>query len=475
MSLHRPGIDPRVRHHFGHAVLEELLALLSFLRFQWGFVLLLVAGLAALIFVVNPFPPSRLTLATGQVNTTFDVIGKKYVEYFLKHGVTLELRTTTGAYENINLLKDKKVDAIFSLGGVSFDEQKTSIVSLGSVEYMPLWLLYTGARFAGEDPEAFFKSKLLSVNIVGSGTFDLTRSVLKLHGIEIAQNKNLHVMSSRETLADVSTGKLDGAFLLGTTASKTIQTLLADPGINVFDFKLADAYVKHLPYLRAIDLPRGGMDIRHMVPPQDLKLIATTATLLTDDRMHPSLQHLFLAATQEISRTDTYPLGSPGSFPAFMDRSERLSEVAARYFEKGPPSLTGRVPFWVATFFDRVWLLLLTSVAIIYPLTKMTPSYRKVYSQLCMADTYIELDVINARLSAATATSDLPPVLEMLSLLEARIQKLWIPQSMKNDYYLLENALEIVRKKATRRRFTLEASAKVPPSHASDEPADEPA
>ena len=463
MHHQKPGIDPRVRHHLSHAVHEELQALLSFLRFQWGIVVLILAGIAALLYFTNPFPPSRITLATGQVNTTFDVLGKKYVDYFQKHGVTLELRTTTGAYENIKLLTDDKVDVIFSLGGLKFDEEATTIVSLGSVELMPLWLLYTGAKFEGDDPADFFKSRQLSVNIVGSGTYDLTRSLLELHGIEIGQHKNLHIMSSRDTLVDVSTDKLDGAFLLGTTASATISKLLLDPGIRIFDFKLAPAYASHLGYLKVIDMPHGAMDIQKVIPKHDLKMVATTATLLTKERMHPAIQNLFLAAAKEISRTDSDPISAPGDFPAFVDRSERLSETARRHYEKGPPFLTGRVPYWVATFFDRIWLILLAAFAILYPMVKATPNYRKVYTQLCMTDTYTDLHAINARLAAGTTASDLTPVLPMLAELQERVQRLWIPAGMKNDYYLLENALEVVRKKALRRHRELEAPPPMAP------------
>lgn len=455
MSKHKPGVDSRVGHHFLHAAHQELDALLSFVRYHWGFVLLFIAGLLALLFIINPFPPSRVTLATGQVNTTFDVLGKKYVEYFRQHGVTLDLRTTTGAYENIELLKDDKVDVIFSLGGLKFDEETTTIVSLGSVELMPLWLFYKGAQFEGDDPAEFFKSRQLSVNIVGSGTYDLTRTLLEMHGIEIGQHKNLRIMSSRDTLADMSTDKLDGAFLLGTTASAAINKLVSDPDIRIFDFKLAPAYASHLGYLKLVDMPRGAMNVQKLIPKNDRKTVATTATLLTKEHMHPAIQNLFLAASKEISRTDTDPISAPGEFPAFVDRSERLSETARRHYEKGPPLLTDRAPFWVATFFDRIWLTLLASFAILYPLSKVTPNYRTLYAKLCMTDTYIALDEINKRLSAAKAQSDLVPVLTMLTDLRENLHRLWIPNSIKHEYYLLENALEIMHTKTMRLQNTL--------------------
>lgn len=455
MSKHKPGVDSRVGHHFLHAVHQELDALLSFLRFHWGLALLLVVGLLALLLIINPFPPSRVTLATGQVNTTFDVLGKKYVEYFRQHGVTLELRTTTGTFENIELLKDGKVDAVFSLGGVKFDSDDEHIVSLGSVLYMPMWLFYRGEPFEGVDPTEFFKSKQLSVNIVGSGTFDIAQKLLQLHGVELEQHKNLQIMTSKDTLDAASKGQLDGAFLLGTTDSKTISTLMVTPGVNTFDFKLADAYVKYLPYLRVLDIPRGAIDLKTMTPSHDVKMVATTATLLTTDKMHPAIENMFLAAANEHSLSDTAPLSAPGTFPAHVDRSQRLSETAQRYYLNGLPVLTGRVPFWLASFFDRIWFFVLAGLTILIPLTRLTPNYRSVYAKLCMTDTYIALDGINERLSAAKTLSDLVPVLTMLTELRENLHRLWIPNSIKHEYYLLENSLEIVHAKSMRLHNTL--------------------
>ena len=166
----KPHTDPKIIQHLRHAIHQEWHANLSLLKFQWPFVLLFVVGLATLIYLARPFPPTHLKLATGQPNSSLEALGKKYVDHFKQNGVQLELVRTAGAHENIDMLKQGKVDAAFSVGGIELGEGAEDIVSLGSVEYQPFWLFYRGQEYDGSNPTQFFSGKKLSINIPGSGT-----------------------------------------------------------------------------------------------------------------------------------------------------------------------------------------------------------------------------------------------------------------------------------------------------------------
>ena len=80
-----------------------------------------VAGAAwlALNYFI-PAPPSKITIATGQTNQTYDAIGNKYREILARSGIKVEVRQTNGGIENIQLLNDRKsgIDVAFSQGGV---------------------------------------------------------------------------------------------------------------------------------------------------------------------------------------------------------------------------------------------------------------------------------------------------------------------------------------------------------------------
>ena len=58
--------------------------------------------------------------------------------------------------------------------------------------------------------------------------------------------------------------------------------LIKNPDIQVFDFKLADAYIKRYPNLEKAIIPRGSFDIVNVVPKMDVTVLSTSITLLTE-------------------------------------------------------------------------------------------------------------------------------------------------------------------------------------------------
>ena len=83
------------------------------------FVLITLLLLGAAYWVLDPTPPRRVVLATGAEQGAYAEFGKRYAEFLRQHGITVELRTTQGAAENLSLLRDPKsnVDIAFVQGG----------------------------------------------------------------------------------------------------------------------------------------------------------------------------------------------------------------------------------------------------------------------------------------------------------------------------------------------------------------------
>ncbi|MCX8005276.1 MAG: C4-dicarboxylate ABC transporter substrate-binding protein, partial [Burkholderiaceae bacterium] len=70
---------------------------------------------------LQPMPPRRVVLATGPQNSAYAEFGKRYAEALRRHGITVELRDTQGAAENLRLLREPAsgVDLAFVQGGAS--------------------------------------------------------------------------------------------------------------------------------------------------------------------------------------------------------------------------------------------------------------------------------------------------------------------------------------------------------------------
>lgn len=456
-----PQRDPKVRMHLSNAVRDEFFALLSFLRFQWGLALLLVTALATVVYLADPLPPRRVTLGTGQVNTTFDVLGKRYVEYFRRHGVELELRSTSGTLENIALLRQGKLDVGFSLSGATTPEDNERLLSLGSVDQLPLWFFHksTLESDARSGPASFFKKMAVSINLPASGTYVFAHRILSLHGLTPDDSPDILSLSSKESVDAYLAGTIDGIFLMGTLDSKSITTLLAAPNTQPFNFSLAQAYVKKFPELSIVSVPRGAIDaeVEPTMPASDVQMIAATATLLTDERLHPAIQLLLLKAAKDINQSTPSLFNKPGTFPAPLDRATPLTDIAQRYYDTGPPLLINRAPFWLASLVDRIWIYLVAIAVFGYPLMRLIPNYRSTYVQLCLKASYAELDLIDLRLNQPASDQELAEMLTALDTFELNISKLWVTSSMRAPYYGLRQAVDVVRAKAhSRRQFPLQ-------------------
>ncbi len=445
-----PHVNPNTHKHFSHAVHEETVAIYSMVRFMWPAVIVLLLCLAALIYYARPLPPSVVKMATGQPYSSLAALGLQYAEHFKENGVQLELVTTAGASENLALLKQGKVDVALSLGGMSAGSDAPDILSLGSVEYQPFWLFYRGPEYEGDNPSEFFNAKTFSINIPGSGSRHMVEKILPLHGINVEKNDRLQQLSSTESVDALLSGKIDGVFLTAGIESKTIQRILSDPTVRIFDFSVADAYAKRLKFLEVITLPHGSIDLVKAVPPKDIHMVATTTTILTNKKLHPAIQQLFLSTTHKIDVGGKTFFVRPGGFPVYTAREIKLSPVAERYYTKGLPALDGYVPFWLASFFDQIWFYLFAAFAIGYPLAKVVPNQRSLYASLCIADCYEELTEIDHKLMHHLTDHELKEVLAEFDKMEKKVNQLWIPASLHAQFYELKNSVEIVRARSMR-------------------------
>src|SRR5262249_613925 len=67
---------------------------------------LTVGTISLLLIYFIPAPPSTVTMATGLPGSSFEHVGQRYRDIFARSHVELKLRETTGAPENVELLKN---------------------------------------------------------------------------------------------------------------------------------------------------------------------------------------------------------------------------------------------------------------------------------------------------------------------------------------------------------------------------------
>ncbi len=447
-------------HYFRDGLREEAYAWYSLVRENLAWFLLLLCGIALLLAVARPLPPSKVYLAAGQPGSSYWLLAEKLAVYFAQRGVELKIVPTSGSNTSLQELVDanSEVTTALLLGGSARKGDFPELVSLGSIQYSPLWLFYRGPEFKGDDAIGHFSEKRIAIGLPGSGTRSILAKVLALRGVALQQGENFLELPHFEAADRLIDGSIDAMCVVDSMDSPVIQKLLAAPGVRIYDFSLVPAYVKQLPFLDVVTIPRGSLNLKTVYPEQDIHMVASTMTLLVEKDTHPAIQLMFLLAADEVSNDRAQFFAKPEFFPAYVDHAIPLSPVARRFYEHGPPTLLPWLPAWLASFVDRMWLSILASVAIGYPLLRTAPSYRRFRSSLLIGSAYEELKKLDEELSRVGDAAGVDDVSSRLDQLESEISDTWIASDNMNSFYSLKSALNLVRAKAADRRLGLDGA-----------------
>ncbi len=416
------------------------------------FIVLAAALLGLAYWMLDPNPPNKVVLATGADQGAYAEFGKRYVEALKPYGITVELRSTQGAAENLQLLRDPAagVDIAFVQGGA--DEQLPtaddgSLVALGSLFYEPVWLFYRSdaAQRLLKAPTLTSMSQLpgwrLNIGAEGSGVPNLMQKLIAANNIEPG---SLTLLRQPQTPAVVAllAGEIDALVFASAPESLMVQMLLQTPGIALYNFAQADAYSRRFAFLTPVTLPRGVVDLARDLPPQDVRLVAPTATLLARKGTHPALIQLFVQAAQHVHGGAGW-FQRKGELPIAAGTEEPLAKEAQRFYATGTPVLQRYLPFWLANLIDRMWPVLVTIVAALIPLSRMLPPLYQFRVRKRIFRWYAQLREVEDAIDKRPAAE----LLQDLGVIEERVGNVSVPLSYADELYSLRSHIQMVRRR----------------------------
>ncbi len=443
-----------------------LLSLRDLLLTAGPFIAIAVALLVVAYWILDPTPPKRVVLATGADQGAYAEFGKRYQTLLKEHGITVELRTTQGAAENLNLLNDPAsgVDLAFVQGGAAAPRRRADdqsgndrLVSLGSLFYEPVWLFYrddsarrllTTPAPAADATEGTLANLhqltgwRVNIGAAGSGVPQLMQTMLEANAIE---PKALTLLRQPQTPAVMSLlgAESDALVFASAPESLMVQMLLKTPGIRLMDFSQAEAYSRRFDFLSPIVLPRGVVDLALDQPPTDVRLVAPTATMLARKDVHPALIQLFVQAASTI-HSEAGWFSRKGDFPKAGSTEHSLAAEAERFYRNGPPVLQRYLPFWTANLIDRMWVVLVSIIAILIPLSRVVPPLYEFRIRSRVFRWYAQLQALEneiGRRPALELTAD-------LDLIDAKVAEVHVPLSYVDELYSLRGHIATVRRKA---------------------------
>ena len=415
--------------------------------------LLLLAGVlvAALYQWLDPMPPKKVTLATGPAQSAYAEFGMRYAKALAAHGIQVELVPSEGSSQNLAWLAAGKVDVGFVQGGSNAmpAAELESVSSLGSLFLEPVWLFYRtdAARKVSKNATLHTLSQLqgLRVNVgtEGSGVPSLMSKLFDLNRIEEATVRLSRLEQTPAVVAFLN-AELDALVFASSPESPMVRMLLQTPGIQLMDFAQSEAYARRLPFLNPVLLPRGVVDLARDIPLRDVRLVATTTTLLTTNQVHPALQQLFSQASIAMhSPADWFQRAR--EFPQATHNEFTVSAEAERTIRNGIPWMQRYLPFSYANLMERMWLALGILIAVLLPLSRVVPPLVEFRIRSKVFRWYAELRAIEER--SEQHSNEVNDLLAEMNALDERVGKITVPLSYADELYALRNHIELVRRK----------------------------
>jgi hypothetical protein len=199
-------------------------------------------------------------------------------------------------------------------------------------------------------------------------------------------------------------------------------------------------------------LPAGVVDLKADLPAEDIHAVAVTAMLVGRSDLHPALVDVLLVAAADIHGQHSL-LAESGEFPTSRYVDFPLSEEAERHVKYGPPFLMRYLPFWAATFVDRMWVMLLPLLGLAIPLVKLFPPAYKWRVRRRLLRLYTELEQLDPNVNPMEGVGESRQRLEKLDELDQQSVITSVPRDSKDNIYKLRRDIDLVR-----RRLRVEAA-----------------
>lgn len=425
-------------------------------------------------FFVEPAPPSTLTIAAGPHGGAYYEQAEKFRDHFADNGIDLKILETAGSIENYQLLlEDNDVNLAIIQGGTSPESlTKESLESLASLYLEPLWI-FTRKE---SDCSAFgdLAGHTIAIGYPDSGTEAMMKVLLKANGLmEESQKEESEAEKQSSPKKNESPGeqppqttqflsqggakavellkaeKVDACCFVMHPDNKLVRQLMSDPKIKLLAFKRQQAYRQLFPYLSDVALAEGVLDLKNNIPSRQIPLIAPAANLVSVSELHDAFVPLLIEAARENHSRENL-LISKDAFPSLSFSEFQPHASAIDHFKSGSSFLYRYLPFWIASLFDRMKIMIIPLLTLTIPLFKIAPP---VYRWRIRSRIYRWYDLLHQMDQRVEQPSKeiFDKKLNALQTMESELETIKVPLSYMEEFYNLQVHLDLVKRKIQRR------------------------
>ena len=402
-----------------------------------------IVSLALIYFV--PATPSKVIMATGPNGNTNDYYGRQYRKTFARSNIELELRETAGSAENLELLLDPKsgVEIALTVAGVSDGKHAPELLSLGTVSNTPFWLFYSSSEPIDQLSE--FTGKRIAVGPVGNGARLLAEKVLGKAGVN-SENATFLPFAGSAAVEALNNGSADAVSIIGPPDATAVHSLLQNPNARIMNFPAAEAFTIIFPELVRLVLPQGVLGIKRNIPSHDVPLIGAPAKVLVRSDLHPEIVPLMLQAMVEahgargiFQRSGEFPNGTDAEYP--------VAPAATDFYKNGPSYMQRHVPLWLSVHVQRALTVLVTALAVGYPLFRLMPVVYTWINRRRLFYWYAQLKALEASFDTDPTDKHLTRKQAEIERIEDAVSHIQFPLTFSDQVYNLRSHIAIVRHK----------------------------
>jgi TRAP-type uncharacterized transport system substrate-binding protein len=407
-----------------------------------------IVGIVSLILIYFfPAPPSKVVMATAFEGSSFEYFGKQYREKFARSNVELELRETAGAVENLALLQDPKsgVQIAFVIGGASEGKPAPGVLSLGTVYNQPYWIFYSSTETLARLPQ--LKGKRIAVGPVGSGTRRAAEQILGKGEVN-SETATLLPFGGSAAVKAMNEGKVDVVWIIGAPDATAVKSFLQNSAVRLVDFPMADAFTRIFPELARLTLPQGVIDIVRNIPPHDVSLIGATTKVLVRSDLHPEIVQLLLQTMTEVHSGPNI-FQRTGEFPNSIDVEYPVAPAAIDFYKNGPSFMQRHLPLWLSVHAQRAIAVLVTVVALSFPLFRFLPVAYNWITRRRLFYWYAQLKALEASFDDSLTDKHLTEKQAEIERIEQAVSHISFPLTFSDQLYNLRSHIDIVRRKIT--------------------------
>ena len=408
----------------------------------WPAAALLLAVALAGAWLLQSTIPRHVVLASGLQDGLYHQYSQRYAQILAGQGVTVEERLTGGAEENEQLLHNPKsgVDVAFMHGGIVRPQERGTLTMLMALYYEPLWIFYRDPATLTQLDE--LRGKQVAIGSPGSGVRAFVEPLLAANDMTNA-NTRLSPLVNLEALHALQRGEVDAALFIGQVQFPAVWDALHDPSLKLMSMERAEAYPRRFPYITKLTLPAGTVDLALHIPAQEVKLIGTKAMLVARDDLSPAIANLLLEAARELHSAQGYFAGV-GEFPNAGPVDLPVSADASRHLRFGPSFLHRYLPFFVATYLERL-IVVLVPLLVLVPIANLLPQLFRWRVRSRIYRLYGELKLLERELGEQSGTAPMQDWIARINRLEQAAARIGTPASYASEAYTLREHIALVR------------------------------